>query len=244
MKHPRSHLLVKVVRWKFVYDYWDFVVSYSLFVPFIDDPPTPKKSTLKGHHNGEATFNFLTLCLFCGQPANVDVEKKKGVEKQQIYEVRVQGTIDSTRCVAAECKDGPGWQVLNRLSGCIDLVATEGRYYKNCQKQFFLLGNTSKKRGRPQEEDIVTIMQHILSKLEDGDDCQYSISELLEDFGRYSPDVPTIKRKLVRKYDTNFIVMSNQRQEATVCFKNVGKKSWPNVSQTTWKMKGRRDDDI
>ncbi len=31
MKYARSHLKVQVVRWKFVYDYWDLAVSYSLF---------------------------------------------------------------------------------------------------------------------------------------------------------------------------------------------------------------------
>ncbi len=106
IKHMRSNL--QVVHRKFAYDYWDFVVSYSLFVPFIDDPPTPKKSTLRGHHDGKATFSFLTS-LFCGELANQDVEKKKGVEKRrQIYQVRALDTIDSIWYATAECNNSLG----------------------------------------------------------------------------------------------------------------------------------------
>ncbi len=53
----------------------------------------------------------------------------------------------------------------------------------------------------------------------------------------YSPNVRTMKRKHVEKYGTNVIVMSNQRQEVTVCLKNAGMKILTQtvVCETAWK---------
>ncbi len=111
--------------------------------------------------------------------------------------MRALGMIDYSTCC---CR--MQWQVLKRLSGSIDFVAAQGRYHKNWQKWFFLLGNTSKKRGLSQEEDMGgSNAAYILKTGGDGHDCQYSTSELLEDFDGYSPDARTIQKNLWRNME-------------------------------------------
>ena len=133
--------------------------------------------------------------------------------------------VMSIRTTAQKHNDHTGRKVLKRLSTCIDLVAEEGRYHDDCEKKFSR-GEISKstKRGRPLDEDIDEAMNYIFYKLEEGDDCQYSLDELREDYVGYMPSPQTIKRRLEEKFGENIVVVSMQNREPTVCLRKTGAK--------------------
>jgi len=163
--------------------------------------------------------------LYCGEETNSDVEKKKNVERRRtVYPFRELHVVDSIRTVAARRNDKEGREILKRLADCIDLVAKSGVYHDDCRKEFFRDLRPCKRRGRPEDEYVKEAMDHIFSVLENGDDCQYSLSELLANYDGYVPDTRTIKKKLLQKYGDGVIVASNQKSGTIVCLRSAGMK--------------------
>ena len=119
------------------------------------------------------------------------------------------------------------------------LVAEETRYHRSCSSKFFSVKkqhlNPSGKRGRPDDEDIVTGLEKVCSYMEDADDCQFTLQELLDVMHQNQTckiSASYLKTKLQEKYRSDVIITTLQKKTPIVCFRNSGDKllcnSWYN----------------
>lgn len=117
-----------------------------------------------------------------------------------------------------------GKEVEKRLANVIDVVAADVIYHKHCFVNFFKSTSSGNlKRGRPQNESIMIVMDKIYSILENSEECQFSIeNDILSciDY-EYVPDVKTIRAKLLEKYGENIVISSANKKTTTVCFRGT-----------------------
>jgi hypothetical protein len=80
-------------------------------------------------------FDFKTHCLFCGELANINIEKKKAQQyRKSVHEVRTLEIKDTIRKHAMKVNNNT---VLRRIDNIIDLVAAEYKYHGQCYASFF-----------------------------------------------------------------------------------------------------------
>ena len=95
--------------------------------------------------------------------------------------------------------------------------------------------NPSGKRGRPDDEDIVTGLEKVCSYMEESDDCQFTLQELLDVMHQNQSckiSASYLKTKLQEKYGSDVIITHLQKKTPIVCFRKSGDKllcnSWYN----------------
>lgn len=126
----------------------------------------------------ESNFCFKKYCLFCGNEANEETEKKKAQHlRKKISCVTTLKFKESLLKLAKDRSDDVSKAVLERVNFEYDLVAADAKYHDSCYKSF-LKPNTGGKIGRPQDETINSAMEIIFQFLETSDDCQFSLDEL------------------------------------------------------------------
>jgi len=180
-------------------------------------PTTLIKNKVRSSHQ---SLQLKSKCLFCFEiiPDNFsDIQKKKPVENRQIV-----CTVTSLNVGQAKKRnDVWGKEVEKRLANEIDVVAADVIYHKHCFVNFFKSSSSGNlKRGRPQNESIMVVMEKIYSILENSEECQFSIeNDILSciDY-EYVPDIKTIRVKLLEKYGENIVISSANKKNTTVCF--------------------------
>ena len=83
--------------------------------------------------------------------------------------------------------DDWGRIVSARLGNVIDLVAAEAKYHNSCYTKFYKVPS-SRKRGRPEDDELAAAFGHLFAFLEDNDECQYSVDELLLKLAEYGSE--------------------------------------------------------
>lgn len=82
--------------------------------------------------SGEPIFCFKKFCLFCGDEANEETEKKKAQNiRRTIYRVTTLSFKDNILKVAHNRSDDVAKAVIARIQYEYDLVAAEAKYHNN-----------------------------------------------------------------------------------------------------------------
>ncbi|KAL4718412.1 hypothetical protein ACJJTC_016033 [Scirpophaga incertulas] len=166
----------------------------------------------------EPDFNVKKYCLFCGDEANEEAEKKKAQNvRRKIYNVSTLEFKDSILKVARTRSDDAAKAVIARIEYEFDLVAAEAKYHNNCYN-IFLRPTTGYKVGRPKDDSVNLAMEEIFQYIENNDDCQFSLQEL-KDIGKNPTiDNKTIKRRLKLKYGDKIIITEKKGSLTIICF--------------------------
>ena len=96
-----------------------------------------------------------------------------------------------------EINDDESERILQRVAYTDDLVAADAVYHHKCHRKFYL--KTSKiheKPGRPPSLAIDAAMNEIYKFLENNDECQFSLSQLLNEITGFVYDVNLNQGKL------------------------------------------------
>ena len=125
-------------------------------------------------------FDWKKDCMLCGKSAEADARHPE----RQVHKV---ATIPLREKVLECCRkrgDAWGYEVQDRLHGCIDLVAAEAVYPNSCFSRFMLSkqldGATAKRsRGRPEDQQMGQYFKELCQwlDLEAGSEL-YTIAEL------------------------------------------------------------------
>lgn len=84
----------------------------------------------------EADFCIKSYCLFCGDEANEEAEKKAQNFRRKIYNVSALEFKDSILKVARTRSVDVAKAVVARIEYEFDLVAVETKYHNNCYNTF------------------------------------------------------------------------------------------------------------
>ena len=127
---------------------------------------------------------------------------------------------------------------LSRVQNTIDLVSVAAKYHLECHRGFFLTSPKQEStctRGRPEDEYKRKASQELCKYLDTNDECQYSISELLNYMDRfldgkegYTPK--HLKTKLLNHFKDNITITSLSGKESVVSFRDVSHK----ILQDKW----------
>ena len=140
---------------------------------------SPKK---KGFRSAIPEFDFKEKCLFCGEVANVQTEKKKTPNKRDIQVVRSFRTQDPI--VKATEKRNDEWS--EKVGGRIiyyDLIAAETRYHHTkCYLPY-----TNNRDGINSTSRNSIGRTSLLHKTEHSKNwCQYSIEDSMYQLNKYA----------------------------------------------------------
>ena len=86
--------------------------------------------------------------------------------------------------------------------------------------------NPSGKRGRPEDEDIVTGLEKVSSYMEDSDDCQFTLQELLDVMHQNQSckiSASYLKTKLQEKYGSAVIMTTLEKKDTHSMFSQIGR---------------------
>ncbi|PZC75227.1 hypothetical protein B5X24_HaOG206534 [Helicoverpa armigera] len=164
------------------------------------------------------SFCFKNYCLFCGNEANEETEKKKAQHlRKKIYNVTTFNFKESLLKLVKDRSDDVSKAVFARINFEYDLIAAEAKYHDSCYK-FFLKPTTGGKIGRPQDESINSAMEKIFQFIETSDDCQFSLDELKNVCQDIALDDRVIKMRLKLKYGSRIIITEKPGTLTFICF--------------------------
>ena len=194
---------------------------------------TSSSQTLPTLRSSLAPFNFKTACLFCGNDADSKTARKKPLHKRDVvHQVMTEKMfVDSIRFSAEQRCDAWGDIVRARVDSVFDLVAAEVRYHNRCHTYFrcgqILSDDDADDRrpvGRPKHQSANDAFEEMCNYMEGNDDCQYSISELMDKVRENLPtDVDcfsnkTLKAKLRDRYGDGLVITDLAGKPSVVCF--------------------------
>lgn len=166
----------------------------------------------------ESSFCFKNHCLFCGDEADEEAEKKKvKIYRRKIHKVSTLTFKDSILKLAKDRSDDVSKAVFARINFQYDLVAADAKYHDSCYKSF-LRPNTGGKIGRPQSEVINSAMEEIFNYIESSDDCQFSLDELKNVCQNVALENGIIKIRLKLKYGSRIIITEKPGKLTFICF--------------------------
>ncbi|CAH1155651.1 unnamed protein product [Phaedon cochleariae] len=174
------------------------------------------------------TFEWKTKCLFCAQDASEQFlarEQKNHVDKRDsVGLIQTLNMNEKLEKIAGERNDSFSEKVVLRIKD-VDLVAAEGRYHTSCLKRFFARPPSTREKGRPENEDVVAVMNHIFSYIEEHrEECQFSVKEILVGYEGNLPTNTTIINKLEKKYGEDMIITAKRKSEPIISFRDTGHK--------------------
>ncbi|KAG5868317.1 hypothetical protein JTB14_000266 [Gonioctena quinquepunctata] len=137
-------------------------------------------------------------------------------------------TVNKTISQSAE-RRGDDWkEIKERLTEDTDLVALNARYHIFCQRQLYRpVMDPGGSKGHRDFSSIDEVMECIHAYL--GDECQFFLSQLIEEIEEGVLDRRTIKNRVVAKYGDHIVIAEMENEENVVCFKNTGYKVLTNA---------------
>lgn len=175
-------------------------------------------------------FDFQHLCIFCGEEANEEKEKKKNIKGRRIiHRVSTASFKDSIIAVAEQFGNDMAKAMTRRIIYEEDLVVAEARYHHDCHVSF-KKPITGGKVGRPQDSRITSAIEKIYAYIENNDDCQFTLAELKDVCKDFTPDEKTIKNKLIERYGEKIVITTKNRSLTIICFidmqRDLLSKAW------------------
>lgn len=166
----------------------------------------------------ESNFCFKNCCLFCGDVADEEAEKKKAKHLRKIiYKVSTLTFKESLLKIANGRSDDVSKAVIARINFEHDLVAADAKYHSCCYKSF-QKSSTGRKVGRPQDEAVNSAMEEIFQFIERSEDCQFTLDELKNVCQNVALDKRIIKIRLKLKYGSRIIITENPGKLTFICF--------------------------
>lgn len=132
-----------------------------------------------------------------------------------------------TTILRAAEKRGDAWalKIKERISEDTDLPALDARYHRFCQRKLYRPPTRGLKRGGHIQSTVDVAMAKIFDFLEENsEECQFSLTELIEQIGENPPDIRTIKCHLFEKYGDHIVIAETSNRTPVICFKNSGYK--------------------
>lgn len=184
------------------------------------------------------SFDFKKLCLFCGEEASEELERKKETKYRHAIRKVSTLTFKDTVLKAAEARgDKYGRNVKERVNFQYDLVSVEAKYHDKCFSNFLLLSGKGDV-GRPLDENIRIAMDNVFHYIENNDDCQFTLAELKDVIQGYVPDDKTIIKKLIARYGSNIVITTKSKSLTIICFRdtadNILTNSWYEERKTNF----------
>ena len=193
-------------------------------------------------------FRFKENCLFCAERISVNTKYAKS-RRRDFSCVETLEFLPSIVATAHKRNDKWGNEVLVRVGLCCDLIAEEARYHRDCYTIFKTFqkhpsdSDEFQNVGRPNDASKVDAFQELCLYLEENDECQYSLSELLDiqqsflNDGEEGYSEKTLKEKLTKKYGDQVIITTIHSQSNVVTFREKGHE----VLQNLWKFEKKFD---
>ncbi|CAG4987924.1 unnamed protein product [Colias eurytheme] len=180
----------------------------------------------------ESSFSFKDNCLFCGDEADEQAEKKKSQHlRKKIYKVSTLKFKESILELAKDRSDDLSKAVVDRINFEYDLVAADAKYHDSCYKSF-VRPNAGGKIGRPQNEDVNAAMEKIYEFLENSNDCQFTLDELKNVCPNVALDNRVLKVRLKLKYGSRIIITEKPGKLTFICFvdnyQDILSEAWSN----------------
>ena len=168
----------------------------------------------------ESFFCLKKCCIFCGDEANKEAEKKKAKKVwHKIHKVATIEFKESIQKVAWSRSDEEAKKVTAHIEYEFDLVAAEAKYHNTCYNSFMRPTNGCK-IGRPQDESTNVAMEEIFKYIENSDDCQFSLEELKNICKNSHLDNRTIKTRLKLKFCYKIIITEKPGKLTFIFFDN------------------------
>ncbi|KAK7100120.1 hypothetical protein V1264_023115 [Littorina saxatilis] len=179
-------------------------------------------------------FDFAHDCLFCGQPALEDDEKKVCPD---VYFVRSSSFQLKLLQACQERGVGDKWAeiVQGRLEFAPDLHAADAVYHNQCNVNFRTKKNVpisfnshpdtlakETTKGRPEDPTRTEAFLRVISYLEDNETEQVTVGDLCKKMGQYC-DEPFSEKHMKRKLDQHFgktiIITSTNNKSNIITFR-------------------------
>ncbi len=124
-------------------------------------------------------FDVIHDCIFCSNKTcgetKLPLNRRKSISNVETLEFQ-----RNILCQAEARQDTWGGSVKGRVGTNIGLVAAEAKYHRDCAQQFFQTKTISDKVGKPCDSILDKAFHNLCQFLDENDECQYSLSELLE----------------------------------------------------------------
>ncbi|KMQ84700.1 hypothetical protein RF55_17294 [Lasius niger] len=104
------------------------------------------------------------------------------------------------------------------IEGVHSLKEVGCRYHANCNKCFSHIPTGNPIR-RPPITDLETVFKNVCHYIEENDECQFTLTELLDEMKAYTPEPETLKSKLLKRYGEKIIIHEKTGRPTLVCFR-------------------------
>ncbi|XP_071642214.1 uncharacterized protein [Temnothorax longispinosus] len=159
-------------------------------------------------------FNFESNCFFCDKQCR-DYRCKDDRTRRLVSADSIQLRIQET---ARKRNDQWAHDVLSRIEGVHSLKEVGGRYHTNCNIRFSHIptGNSARK---PPITDLETAFENVCHYIEENDECQFTLTELLDEMKEYKPKPETLKSKLLKRYGEKIMIHEKNGRPTLICFR-------------------------
>jgi hypothetical protein len=163
---------------------------------------------------------IVILRIFCTLPVNLDEE-----ERSFRTLALVKGRMTQLGYVLTEATIKWADEVSCRLRSCIDLVAVEARYHRNCSKNFSHI-HTQNKRGRPLDSAKEDAFNKMCEWLETTDRDLLTLAELNESAKTVSGldcmySEKWLQSKLLERYGSSIFFADVNGRKNVICWRNI-----------------------
>lgn len=172
-------------------------------------------------------FDFKSCCLFCGELATFDL---KHPNRNKVHRCE---TLHGKQTILQKCEmRGDSWSedVCRRLTDCIDLVASEAVYHKECRLKFFTDKNveapsTARKCPIGKQPQRYEYFEKLCLWLDEQVDL-FTVSELYSKMQTISDGGEIYTRKWFRtkleeRYGDTIFFSDEAGKSPVVCFKDM-----------------------
>ena len=183
-----------------------------------------KRSSQVSLRSSVPAFDFRRNCLFCGEEASQEKEKKKEVKYRKVINTVTTLTFkDSVKQRCDERQDELGRLVQARVDSVHDLVAAEARYHRVCDQSFFTALKPKSGRGRKDDKAKGEAFQNLIEYMENSDECQFLLDDLVNRMARGSSSQTYgrqyLKDKLKDQYGDAILITEIPGKSSIVNFK-------------------------
>lgn len=188
--------------------------------------PTSYSPVKKKLRTSDELFSYKTHCLICGMVCSEEFEKKLSQERRDmIHNVE---TFELKNTLLSQClklNDEAAKTIARRVTGVLCLVAHEARYHEKCLSKFLLKNPQSSSRvGRPEDIRRSEAFERVLQYLKNNDDCQFTMTELLNVMGEDAYSAKYLKSKLEAEFGRDILFSSLQGVGSVLTIRNTGEK--------------------
>lgn len=139
-----------------------------------------------------------------------------------MYEIRSVTVRDGILQRCLNRTDKTAEVVARRINSVMCLVAAEARYHNACYSKFLANEPFSRKRGRPQDDEIDSAFRNVCEFVDNSDECQFTLPELMQKMEEHMSEgasitIKMLQNKLIEEYGDG-VVVATMRKRPTVAY--------------------------